>query len=374
MKAIVKPITAIVVCMTLLTLTGCWDQKIYERIGFILQMGLELDQDGKLSYTVSIPVVAPDIEEKVEILSTSQNLLRESRERVRRVSGKTVEGGKTQHVYFSKQLAQKGIGNLMEIFLRNTENPLLANVIVVDESPRKMMEMSAKFKSKPRPAFYVNDLLVNARENSYIPETRISHFYIMKYSKTIDPITPMVRYNEKEIVIVGTALFSGDKMAGEIDAADTGMLLALMGKNKKINYMYHKQDPQESPADSKEGAAVFIKDSKRKVNISTDGKAPKIDIKLDFKASLDEYSEEHNLDDPEAKKKLEENIAKSMERDCMNLLKYMQKVGSDPIGIGEMVRSKHNSYWKSVEWKDVYKKASFDVEVKLNFEFYGAIN
>jgi spore germination protein len=360
--------------MALLLQTGCWDQKIYERIGFILQMGLELDKDGKLVYTVSVPVVGPDIQGKVEVFTTSRNLLRESREKVRHVSGKAVEGGKTQHIYFSEQLAQKGIDQYLEIFFRQTENPLLANIVVVDGSPKEMMELSAKYEDKPRPAFYFNDLLVNARQNSYIPETRIYDFTIMEYSKTIDPITPIVRYNEKEIEIAGTALFSGDRMVGKISTDKTGMLLAMMDVNRKIQYTYHKQVEQMDTEEIKSGAALLVKGIKRKLKINTGGEALQIDIRLDFKASLDEYAEAHNLDDPEAKRKLEEAVALSMRDNCLELLKYLQEIGSDPIGIGEEVRTKHNTYWKSVQWKEVYKKASFNVGVSLIFELHGAIN
>ncbi len=374
MTIIMKRILVMIMCMTLLILTGCWDQKIYERIGFILQLGLELDQDEKLVYTATIPIIGPDIKGNVDVFTTSRNLLREAREEVRHVSGKAVEGGKTQHIYFSKELAQKGINQFFEIFLRQSENPLLANVIVVDGSPKEMMELSAQFENKPRPAAYVNDLLVNARQNSYIPETRIYDFSILAYSKTIDPITPLVRYNRKHIEIAGSALFSGDKMVGEINTAETGILHALLGTDNTIQYMYRDQEEERETSQIKEGVALSIKGAKRKVEINTEGETPQIDIKLDLKASLAEYGVGHSMDNPEAKKRLEEAVSKSIQKDCLEVLAYLQEVGSDPLGVGEMIRAKHNPYWKSVEWKEVYGAAIFNVEVKLLFEFYGTIN
>lgn len=374
MKTIGKTVSSLAVILLLLAQTGCWDQKIYERIGFILQMGLELDDKEQLVYTVSVPIVGPDIKGTVEVFSTTQNLLRESREKVRHVSGKAVEGGKTQHLYFSKELAEKGINQFLEIFLRHTENPLLANIIIIDGSPKEMMNLSAQFENKPRPASYVNDLLVNARQNSYIPETRIYDFSIMAYSKTIDPITPMLRYTEKEIETVGTALFWGDKMVGELNTSETGILHALMGTDRKIQYIYNGEDEKESATKVKEGAALLIKSLKRKVSMHTEDDLPKINIKLDCKASLDEYDENHNLDDPKTKRQLEKAVAESIRKDCQELLKYLQEVGSDPLGVGEMLRAKHNRYWKSVEWKDQYKTAEFHVEVELIFEFHGSIN
>jgi len=57
----------------------------------------------------------------------------------------------------------------------------------------------------------------------------------------------------------------------------------------------------------------------------------------------------------------------------MNLLKYLQEIGSDPVGFGEIIRAKHNEYFKSVSWKTVYPKVKFDIDVKINIEFYGAL-
>ncbi|WP_066628923.1 hypothetical protein [Clostridium magnum] len=40
----------------------------------------------------------------------------------------------------------------------------------------------------------------------------------------------------------------------------------------------------------------------------------------------------------------------------------------------EIVISKHNNHWNSVKWKDEYKYASFNVDTKISFDFYGAVN
>lgn len=374
MRGIAKGMIISVILIALLIQTGCWDQKIYENIGFILQLGLELDENEKLIYTASIPIIGPDIEGKVDVFTTSNNLLRASREDVRHVSGKVVEGGKIQHLYFSKELAQRGIVRFMEVFIRNTENPLLANIIIVDGSPKEMMEISSKYKNKPRPTSYVNDLLVSARMNSYAPETRIYDYSIEVYSRTIDPIAPLIKYNEQEIEMAGAALFNGDKLVGEIDTAKTGILHALMGTNRLVHYMYGSQDKKEGEERLKGEAAVLIKKINRKVNIYINNNRPHIDINLNLTASLDEYSIDSSLDNQEEKKRVEEEIAGSIKEDCIKLLGYLQQVGSDPLGIGEMFRAKHNWYWKSVEWKEVYKIASFNVNVNLIFEFYGAIS
>lgn len=375
MRMILRSIIIALMCICLLIQTGCWDRKLYEEIGFILQMGLETGHGGELIYSVTSPVVAPEVKEKVEFIHTSkERLIRASRERVRDVSGKLMEGGKLQHVYFSKALAETGINEFFEIFFRNPENPLLANVIVVDGSPKEMMELSLEFEDKPRSALYVSELLADAHRSYHAPETRIYDFSILNYSETIDPVAPLFRYSKENIRVSGSALFSGDKMVGEIDTDQTMLLTALMGKKDWGEYIYEEQDSHETGKKIKRGAAMLITGSKRKVKIYTSGKVPVIDINLELKAFLHEYAGNHNLDESENKKRLEEAVARSIKADSLKLLNHLQNLGTDPIGFGEILRAKQNKYWKSVKWKEVYKDASFKMDVKMNIESYGAIN
>jgi len=51
----------------------------------------------------------------------------------------------------------------------------------------------------------------------------------------------------------------------------------------------------------------------------------------------------------------------------------MQSKKSDPIGIGDMVRAKYNSYFKKVDWHTEYKGAKITVHVKFNLVEYGDI-
>lgn len=369
-----KKLTAFILIASIsILIAGCWDQKIYEKIGFILQIGVETEENGELLYTVGIPVVSPEAQDKFEVLSTTITHMREGRDKVRQTSGKAVEGGKTQQVFFSEALANKGIEQFLEIFLRSPENSLLASIVIVEGSPHDLMKVSGQFKDKPRPTFYVNSLLDSSYKNSFAPETRISEFSILTHSGTIDPVTPIVSYNTKEIKIEGAALFSGDKMVGKIDTREMGILNGLKGEKKDINYIYKGLYSDKKPEDLKGGSTILMKVKKRKVNMNIDGDSPIINIKLDFKGSLSEYSGELNLDNPKDKKKLEESIAEAIEKDSMRLLKKLVEAESDPIGFAEIARTKHNKYWKSVTWKDAYKDAAFNVEAKIKIEFYGAV-
>ncbi len=369
MNKIKKIVLILAVLQCIFFLSGCWDQKIFEEIGFILQLGLELNENDELVYSLTMPVVNEEIEQDIEILSATAPLLREARDEIRNFSGKRIEGGKAQQIHFSRELAEKGIGDILDVFVRSPENPILANVTVVDGSPLEMFEMSLGYKDKTRVAFYVSKLIDETRKRTAAPETRIYDLVILQHCKTIDPTAIYMRYDEKKIEVLGTALFKEDKMVGNLNIVDTGILHALMGK--KINFSYYYR---ENNKDIKSGIAFLYKRVKRRVEIDTSDSVPKISISLNYITSLDEYDSGHELDDAKNKEELERKISEAMKSDCERILSYLQEVGSDPIGFAEMVRSKHNAYYKTIDWRRVYPEIEFNVEIKTTIESQGAIN
>ena len=370
MNKFLRQVSVLTLLISAVFLSGCWDQKQFEDIGFILQLGLELNEDDELVYSMTMPVVEEEIEQDIEILSTTAPLLRESRDKIRNFSGKRIEGGKTQQIHFSRELAEKGIENLLDVFIRSPENPLLANITVVEGSPLEMFEMSLGYKDKTRVAFYISNLIDETRKRTGTPETRIFDLAILQHCKTIDPTAVHMRYDEKKIEILGTALFKEDKMVGNINIVDSGILHALMGE--KINFSYYLRE--ENKDEAKNGIALSFKHVKRKVKIDTSNDIPRINISLDYTCSIEEYESEHQLDDPIIKQEIEEKVSETMRNDCRRVLAYLQEIGSDPIGFAEMTRSKHNAYYKSFDWDKIYPDIEFNVDVKITIESQGAIN
>ena len=352
-----------------ITLTGCWDQKIYERTGFILQVGIESGKDSDLLVTYNSPVIDGEVKEKVEIVEVEANLLREARENARMISPKTLEGGKIQQVLISKELAKKGIGELFDVFNRDPILPTLALVVIVDGSPYEMMKKAMSFEDKPRASFYINELLEGNIKNSYLPETRIWDFSAYNLAPGIDPISPMLKLNGQGIITIGSAIYFEDKMVGKIDSKETSLLLAMMGKLETTHYI---ANPSLKDGESNESpkVSILIKKSKSKVSVKILNDKPIIHINLKLDGYLDEYRG-HNMNEIAEQEKLEQMLSKNMEGECDKLLKYLISVGSDPLGIGDIIRAKYNSYWQSIDWQEAYKEAKFNVSVKLDIKQYG---
>lgn len=356
-----------------LILTGCWDQKIYEQIGFILEVGIEEgDVENEYHITYTSPVFGSTEKEKVEVIHTTSGILRGARENARRMSARQLEGGKIQQIIFSEELAKKGIHQMMEIFERDSTNPTLAWVVIAEGSPMEIFEKGLKFKDKPRIAIYINQLLEGGTKSSYVPHTKVYDFDINYYVPGLDPITPIIKLMPNDVQIVGTALFDGDKMVGKIDTQSTALLLAMKGMMKTTEYITSISNSTEEAENKKKYLAVVLKNAKHNIKVTIKNNKPEVYIKLDFKANLDEYEWDHVGEEAEIKK-LEKYLTQAIESQCMEVLQYTQEVGSDPIGIGDIVRAKHNEYWDRVEWKDVYSDITFNVEAKVKIQQYGTV-
>lgn len=358
------------------TLIGCWDQKIYEKVGFILVVGIESSKEKhkKLLVTYTNPAIGLGKKNQVELTSQEADLLRQAREISRTKTSRPLEAGKIQQVLISKELAEKGeIHNLVSIFSSDPLSPTLALLIIVDGSPYELCKKSLEFPDKPRIGMYLNQLFEAAIKDSKVAETRIYNFDTEYYAEGLDSIVPMIKLESTTVKLAGSALFSRDKMVGNIDVKQTTLMLAMMNKLKNTaEYIFRVPNIEDAHSGVRDGIAASIKKIKRKINVTIDRGKPIINIQLKFKGFIDEYRWD-DLDKEKKYRELESEMAGELKNECLNIIKYTQAVGSDPLGIGDIVRAKHSDYWKKVDWKEAYKTAEINIDVKFELESHGLL-
>jgi len=282
--------------------------------------------------------------------------------------------GKIQLVLYSKDFAEHGrIADTNSIFERDPSNAMLAWVVVVDGSPRSLIEEAENnLNDKPRTSIYVDDLLERAVSTGNIDETRVFNYDLISMAPGIDNTTPMIKITGKSIEVKGSALFSKDKMVGTISAKDNGLLIAMMKTLKHKRYTYEASNASEDKSNEKQSSAIALSQNSKKIIISIKNNKPVVDIYLDLTGRANEYKWD-NLSNPKVVEKLDDHVQEQLQGDCQRIIEYTQKIESDPIGIGDMVRAKHNDYFNKVDWHTAYKKAAITVHVKFHLVEYGDI-
>lgn len=356
-------------------LCGCWDEVLVEKTGFMTIVGMEPALGGNLKLTYGMPVIDPSVTKaNAEVFDIESNLTRIARDNVNRKSGKNMLAGKIQLVLYSKELAGQGrIYDVNSIFERDPSDAILAWVVVVDGSPRSLIHQAVdNFTDKPRASIYINELLERAVITASTNETRIYGYDLINVAPGIDNITPLIKVSDKSIEVTGSALFSKGKMVGSINAQDNGLLMSMMKTLKHKKFTYEATLPPEAGGtySEKRGAAIQLFQNSKKIKISIKNNKPVVDIYLDFSGDADEYKWD-NLNDKKEVKKLDNYVEEQIQKQCQKLIEYMQKIGSDPIGIGDMVRAKHNDYFNKVDWHTAYKSAHITAHVNFHLIEYG---
>ncbi|MCT8978436.1 Ger(x)C family spore germination protein [Clostridium sp. CX1] len=374
-----KRIKKIIILLLILLLpnlfTGCWDQQPIGRLKIDLTMGMDISPEKRLLITRSAPVYEEEISSKSEIITEEVNSPQRSREESRATSYNLTVGGKLQQILFSKELASIGISDLIEVSERDTESSPLAMVIVVDGSTKELLKKANEMKDKPAPGFYINRLIDNNIKRASIPETRVHNFCIAYFAPGIDPIVPRIKLESDEnigIKVMGSALFSGDKLVGEIDIRDTAILLAMMGEMRRSVYSFETSRSFLEGNRPKTASSFSINRTKRKIKVRMDNGIPKVDISLDMRGNVQEYRW-GGIKDNKDKSELEKLVGDEITGICEKVLKYTQEVGSDPIGVGSMMRAKYGAQWKEDQWKENYKKTVFNVKVNYTIKHHGVI-
>lgn len=370
MKKTIKAIALFIACTFILT--GCWDQKVFEKLGLILSNGIEKSSDGKLLVTYVYPVIGGKEKDAVDAAFTEASLLRSGREHIRNEAPKLIESGKIQQVLISEELAKNGIHDILEIYQRDVAIPAISTVVVVEGSPKELLEKGMNFKNKPRISYYILQMLENNYMISNIPDTKVFDFDIDYYAPGIDPVVPKIKLEKELIRITGCALFSNDKMVGKLNNLDTIMLMGMKGKIKNT-FLAIESKQYTSLNPNKYGIAMVLSTKKRKINIDFNEEGiPVINIYLKYECVLNEYKWNETNNKTE-QKKIEKELSKQLTSMCNKTIKKMQAVNSDPIGLGNIIRAKYYKYWQSIDWKEVYPKAKINTNVNVEITKTGII-
>lgn len=383
MKYIAKVLAIILIC---LTLTGCWDQNIYEKIGFILVTGFDKGEGDKTKFTFSTPIIKQSESEsggggnsgggepQVDVFSTEANSVRESRDILRQASPKQLEGGKVQSLLFGNEFAsEKKISETLEIYERDIQSTVQASVVIVDGNASEFISKGATLKGKPRLGFYLNDLVDRNFKAGYCPKLSIIKYNIINDIPGWSPILPIIKLDGDNIKVSGTALISNDKMTGRLDTRETACLFLALNETKLSEITFDL--PSDIKTDKKKGSAFTRKvKTKRKVEFK-DG-MPVVNFTINLNASLSEYTWGHT-DDPEYVKKLEDSLSKSIKACLEESFKKLQVAACDAYAIGDNLRAYHNGYWNSIGqldgWKKIYPTIKANFNVKSNLVRFGEI-
>ena len=371
-KKITSSIMIFILCFFMLfALTGCLGAREINDLEIVIGMGVDKDEDtGNILLTAQ--VVKKDTAGRTSgdasgggdgkafwnVSSTGDSIF----DAVRQVTHKTGNRlfiSHNQAVIFGNDIAQEGLQEYIDFFLRAHEMRPTALILVAEDRASDILD--AKPETEKFPAMNIAKLVDTYGFTSHFYEVNMKDFASCLMSPTTAPLVPLVSIvKEKDcmdIYVSGMVAFKKGKMIGKLNHDEVRGLLWVLGKVKSGVLIVPSPDEQ--------GKAVLeIVRVKSKVTPEIKDGSIVMHIKIKEESSLSEQTTAENLATDKAFEKIQEATAEVIRQEIMAAIDKSRELNADIFGFGEMLHKKYSSKWKTLKdnWDEIYPTIEVDVD------------
>lgn len=370
-----------VLCLAVLFLPGCWNNRDLTEINIVTALGIERSEDGKI--LVTIQVVEPAAIQStasgkgkgggaqpkpVFVLSYEGETVFDALRSMLSQVDKRLFLTTAQVLILGERLSKEGIVEVLDFFQRDHEVNYEMDVLIArDVTPAELLEIENDID--PIPAMYIKKTVENTVSRAKVKRTILIDL-IKELSKSgRQPVLGQIAKAGKKVVRTeGTAAFKNGKLIGWLDPYATRGFLFATGKVKStiVNI----------PADGGKISMEVIR-SNGNVDVKLkNGKPVKLIVKVNLEANIGEYEGERKKVSPDYLHKLEKIFGEEIKKEIGRAINLAQKkYSSDIFGFGEQLHKFHPHYWKKVEnnWDDVFSNLPAEIIVNAKIRRTGFI-
>lgn len=331
-------------------LSGCAKEQIIDRIKLIQSIGIDLHGD---TLKVSGTYGAYEKKARLFLLVGEGKSFHEILTPFTSQSDHPIAIGQLQTLVISEKMARRGISEFASSIVRD---PLISNrsaLVLTTDQASDILAETLKY-----PPIYLSNLITQNMENGNIPYTNGHIFLDQYFGEGQDVFLPILGKDPKGVLQMdGVGVFHGDKLKLLL-TNKKGLFIKLL-KDDKVNI---QSSTYNFKNDQNEQISFKIIYSKRKMIVQNEKAL--ISLKLDI--DLGEYPEtlkifENNNDMLDLKKQIENNLAAEIKA----MLENFQKNLVDPIGIGNLHRTRQRNWNEQKFTAQIYPNIKFDVQTEV---------
>ncbi|HEY3365720.1 MAG TPA: Ger(x)C family spore germination protein [Symbiobacteriaceae bacterium] len=352
-------------------LTGCWNRREIETLGFAFLIGIDYAPDEQL-YDLSVqigktaafakeaPGGAGMTAKPFHVWSARGRTVFDAMRHITRESNRKIWLGHNLIVVIGEEAARQGVQPILDMYSRDGEYRRPIWVVVTPGKARDVV--TAEVKAVKVPAMALNDTIKLHGATSTAQATRLHDFLRMAaapMAATVGKVIVVQRTMGPEFHYEGSAVFRGDKLAGYLNGEETRGLLWVTHKVKSGILVV--ACPRNAGNAGLE--IIHAKGSVTPVFHPLPTMAVKIRVESnigdDACADLRYTTEDWRLLERAAEQVIREEVGAALRR--------ARELKADMFGFGLRIYQENPVYWKRVEtaWAERYFQ---DVPVAIKAE------
>lgn len=399
-------------------LSGCYDRREVDELGYVMAIGLEKGTTNTLRMTLQLAVpkaISGSGESggeggggKPSLVTTLEAPGIYSGLNMANVYiGREINVSHAKVVAFSEELAKEGILSYIHALVRGRDFRGNMNIAVVKGSVEDFLK-SIQPVLEISTARYYEQMFKSYKHTGFTANTQLVHFYSKAEGTTEEPVAILAgvsKYNSSDEFTVedstykekgksrpfegdytagnmpktgsikselmGLAVFNGSKMVGELDGEESLHYLMIVGQyNDSYITVF-------DPLNNEYYILLNTSQNRKPVHIvNMINGNPLIKIKIFLEADILSIQSGINYESTENVSILEKAAEEQLKQGMIRLLEKTAKdMESDIFGFGKKI--KHNfltwKEWEDFQWLNKYKDSSFDVDISFKIRRPGLL-
>lgn len=363
---------------------GCTvNKKEIQHLFLVVAVGIDSTSDDRVEVTMQL--LNPNVssvqsggtssgsgDKEIIILSGMGDTLLDAVLEASKTMSQTQHFGHTKYIVIGESLARKGIGPLLDSFIRIEEFRLNTPLLVTKGKASEIVRTVTP--RNPIPAIVVENLFMRQQRIGFRPFSYIIDYENALSSSSTSPVTAVINIAKPTehkpnavFDMSGTAVFDKDKLIGYLNDKETRGLQWTRGKVEAGNVTF--------TSDKYGKVSCVIVKSKSKIKPTISGEKMTIDIHVKVISDLRRVTK--NID-PTKEPEILEDIAKEQSRAVKNEIQLAlntakDNYGKDIFGFGEAVHKSDPKLWKKIEkdWDSLYQNLEVKIDVESNIRNTG---
>ena len=363
----------------LLLLCGCWGDKEIDDLFIVTGVGLDSSTEpDKMNITFQVAKVeagssgdsgSSAADSSTILLESEQGTVTEAIAEFNRNGSRQIFLQHNQVILIGSSLAEKGVTDIIDLFMRDQESRLEVAVLVVDGEAGEALAVETPQKKVS--GLFLGKLLEQRSAISLFYRTRLLDFASGLMQKSSAAVVPMVKIVENDgketFETTGMAVFQDGKLTSSLDNEEVLGFIWFMG-NITNSGLTVKDDAGK--------ASLIINQlgTKKTLKKLPDGG---FSLKLSVNAVLtgNEIYGFSDMKPLELTNHLMELAQNEIRQGIEKTFQKAQQMQADIYEIGTMVHRKYPQYWHQIEkqWGEHFANIRLEVDVKATLPNNGKV-